>query len=189
MEVYECSIAQSLGGCLLSLVTRADLDYMNQLTEFHKQQGNSLTVPCFNKRPLDILKFKKAVETKGGYDSVCKTMQWAQLGRDLGYSGKIRSTISTLLITAYQTLIYPYEQYLRSIKPGDVREMIGSEHGGPFAQFPAPSATTRLAKLAHSTPIANGFDFTVPTSPLESQRCEWRKKGKHTCAFPDPGSC
>jgi hypothetical protein len=139
---------------------------MNQLANFHKQQCDSVKVPCFDNRPLDIFNLKKAVEMRGGFDNVCNKKQWAQLGQDLSDNANIRPTISTLLKTAYQTLIYPYEQYLRSIKAGDKQEMIGSEHGGPFAQSPAPSATTRLASQPRNMP----------------------KRGKYTCAFVDPGS-
>ncbi|KAF2727835.1 PLU-1-domain-containing protein [Polyplosphaeria fusca] len=131
--------------------TRANLNYLDQLSKFHKQHGNSLTrFPSVDKRPLDLYKLKKAVETRGGFDRVCKQKKWAEIGRDLGYSGKIMSSLSTSLKNSYQKWLHPYEEYLRIVKPG-VQQMIEHENGGPFTPSPAPSP---MKKSAHGTPSA-----------------------------------
>lgn len=132
--------------------TRANLTYLDQLAKFHKQHGHSLTrFPSVDKRPLDLYKLKKAVETRGGFDRVCKQKKWAEIGRDLGYSGKIMSSLSTSLKNSYQKWLHPYEEYLRVAKPG-VHQMLEYEHGGPFTPSPASSP---LKKSAHGTPVAN----------------------------------
>jgi histone demethylase JARID1 len=132
-----------------TLGTRANLNYLDQLSKFHKQHGNSLTrFPSVDKRPLDLYKLKKAVETRGGFDRVCKQKKWAEIGRDLGYSGKIMSSLSTSLKNSYQKWLHPYEEYLRVVKPG-VHQMLEFEHGGPFTPSPAPSP---MKKSAHGTP-------------------------------------
>ena len=65
--------------------TRTNLNYLDQLSKFHKQQGMNLNrFPSVDKRPLDLYKLKKAVETRGGFDKVCKLKKWAEIGRDLG---------------------------------------------------------------------------------------------------------
>ena len=141
--------------CLLQPGTRANLNYLDQLAKFHKQHGNSLTrFPSVDKRPLDLFKLKKAVETRGGFERVCKQKKWAEIGRDLGYSGKIMSSLSTSLKNSYQKWLHPYEQYLRLVKPG-VQQMLEFEHGGPFTPSPAPSP---LKKSAQGTPLAHGSD-------------------------------
>lgn len=139
----------------LALGTRANLNYLDQLAKFHKQHGHSLTrFPSVDKRPLDLYKLKKAVETRGGFERVCKGKKWAEIGRDLGYSGKIMSSLSTSLKNSYQKWLHPYEEYLRVVKPG-VQQMLEFEHGGPFTPSPAPSP---LKKSAHGTPIASASD-------------------------------
>lgn len=136
--------------------TRANLNYLDQLAKFHKQHGHSLTrFPSVDKRPLDLYKLKKAVETRGGFERVCKQKKWAEIGRDLGYSGKIMSSLSTSLKNSYQKWLHPYEEYLRVVKPG-VQHMLEVEHGGPFTPSPAHSP---LKKSTHGTP---------PTSAVES---------------------
>jgi histone demethylase JARID1 len=135
--------------------TRANLNYLDQLARFHKQQGNSLTrFPSVDKRPLDLYKLKKAVETRGGFDRVCKQKKWAEIGRDLGYSGKIMSSLSTSLKNSYQKWLYAYEEYLRVAKPG-VHQMLEFENGGPFTP---PPASSPMKNSVQGTPTANGVD-------------------------------
>ena len=131
------------------------MNYLDQLAKFHKQHGNSLTrFPSVDKRPLDLYKLKKAVETRGGFDRVCKQKKWAEIGRDLGYSGKIMSSLSTSLKNSYQKWLYPYEEYLRVAKPG-VHQMLEFENGGPFTPSPAPSP---MKSSVQGTPTANGVE-------------------------------
>lgn len=107
--------------------------------------------PSVDKKPLDLYKLKKAVETRGGFEKVCKLKKWAEIGRDLGYSGKIMSSLSTSLKNSYQKWLHPYEEYLRVAKPG-VQQQLEFEYGGPFT----PPATHSPMKRSHSqqsTPI------------------------------------
>lgn len=119
--------------------TRANLTYIDALYKFHKQQGNNPSrVPYVDKKPLDLYRLKKAVEARGGFDKVCKHKKWAEIGRDLGYSGKIMSSLSTSLKNSYQKWLCPYEEYLRLAKPG-VHQQLELEYGGPLTPSPAPT--------------------------------------------------
>ncbi|KAJ2901942.1 uncharacterized protein MKZ38_001243 [Zalerion maritima] len=132
---------QELNSCEGS--TRANLSYLDALAKFHKQQGNNLNrLPYVDKKPLDLYRLKKAVESRGGFDNVCKQKKWAEIGRDLGYSGKIMSSLSTSLKNSYQKWLCPYEEYLRVAKPG-VHQRLENEYGGPFTPSPAPSPMKR----------------------------------------------
>lgn len=116
------------------------MSYLDALAKFHKQQGsnNLHRMPYVDKKPLDLFRLKKAVEARGGFDKVCKLKKWAEIGRDLGYSGKIMSSLSTSLKNSYQKWLCPYEEYLRLAKPG-VQQQLEAENGGPYT--PSPSAT------------------------------------------------
>lgn len=132
--------------------TRANLNYLDQLAKFHKQHGTNLNrFPSVDKRPLDLYKLKKAVEVRGGFDQVCKLKKWAEIGRDLGYSGKIMSSLSTSLKNSYQRWLQPYEEYLRVAKPG-VQQQLEVEQGGPYTPSPNRSPT---AKRPMSTTPSN----------------------------------
>lgn len=125
------------------LGSRANLNYVDALLKFHKQHGNNLNrMPFVDKRPLDLYRLKKAVESRGGFEKVCKLKKWAEIGRDLGYSGKIMSSLSTSLKNSYQKWLCPYEDYLRVAKPG-VQQQLEWENGGPLTPSPAPSPMKR----------------------------------------------
>ena len=129
---------------------------MDQLQKFHKQHGINLNrFPSVDKRPLDLYKLKKAVETRGGFEKVCKLKKWAEIGRDLGYSGKIMSSLSTSLKNSFQKWLFPYEEYLRVAKPA-VQQQLEYEYGGPFA----PSSA--------NSPMKRAFQDTPPSARDDS---------------------
>ena len=127
-----CIQYPKLASNLTGLGTRANLNYLDQLAKFHKQYGTNLNrFPSVDKRPLDLYKLKKAVEIRGGFEKVCKDKKWAEIGRDLGYSGKIMSSLSTSLKNSFQRWLHPYEEYLKTVKPG-VQQQLELENGGPY---------------------------------------------------------
>ncbi|KAF5021326.1 hypothetical protein F66182_6626 [Fusarium sp. NRRL 66182] len=135
--------------------TRANLTYLDGLSKFHKQHGTNLhRLPYVDKKPLDLYKLKKAVESRGGFEKVCKHKKWAEIGRDLGYSGKIMSSLSTSLKNSYQRWLCPYEDYLRLAKPG-VHQQLEQEYGGPLTPSPAQ---TPVKRSNVNTPLSIGAD-------------------------------
>jgi histone demethylase JARID1 len=51
--------------------SRAKLNFLEQLYQFHKQQGNPrVVVPTINHKPLDLWLLRKEVQRLGGYDAV-----------------------------------------------------------------------------------------------------------------------
>ncbi|RMZ79667.1 hypothetical protein DV738_g3237, partial [Chaetothyriales sp. CBS 135597] len=130
---------------------RTNVNYIDQLSKFHQQLGNHFNrLPSVDKRPLDLYKLKKAVEVRGGFEKVCKDKKWAEIGRDLGYSGKIMSSLSTSLKNSYQRWLYPYEEWLKYAKPGMLQ---------PQRQQPSPAP-----KAANGSTTAPSSGFTAVNS-------------------------
>lgn len=130
------------------LGNRTNLNYLDQLAKFHKQQGAHLNrFPSVDKRPLDLYKLKKAVEVRGGFERVCKDKKWAEIGRDLGYSGKIMSSLSTSLKNSYQRWLHPYEEYLRRVKLGGPQQP-ETDLGGPYS----PHVQPHQSSMSHPVP-------------------------------------
>ncbi|KAJ5906681.1 uncharacterized protein N7473_003597 [Penicillium subrubescens] len=153
---------------------RANMNYIDGLAMFHKQHGTNYSrLPSVDKRPLDLYKLKKAVEVRGGFESVCKTKKWAEIGRDLGYSGKIMSSLSTSLKNSYQRYLQPYEEYLARAKPG-VQQQLELEHGGPYTPSPRQSPMTKKPSLEENGTPSKARDGTpsmrmapVMSTPIE----------------------
>lgn len=125
---------------------------------FHRQHGTHFNrLPSVDKRPLDLYELKKAVESRGGFERVCKGKKWAEIGRDLGYSGKIMSSLSTSLKNSYGKWLEPYELWLRGAKPG-VQMQLEQERGGPFgtpSPIPSPYQKSNQhtpSSLSHDSP-------------------------------------
>ncbi|SPO06090.1 related to regulator protein rum1 [Cephalotrichum gorgonifer] len=164
--------------------TRANLTYLDALYKFHKQQGNNPSrVPYVDKKPLDLYRLKKAVEARGGFDKVCKLKKWAEIGRDLGYSGKIMSSLSTSLKNSYQKWLCPYEEYLRLAKPG-VHQRLELEYGGPLTPSPAP---TPVKTSQANTPAAARSDSPArqATDALQAGLSALKKEGDGDTSMTD----
>ncbi|KAI7560203.1 PLU-1-domain-containing protein, partial [Hortaea werneckii] len=143
---------------------RVNNDYLDQLARFHKQNGHNLNrFPSVDKRPLDLYRLKKTVERKGGFDTVCKGKRWAEVGRDLGYSGKIMSSLSTSLKNSYQKWLLPYEEYLRVAKPG-VHHQLEMMNGGPTQPYTPSPGPSPAKKAQGQTPTSMNGTPTMQAS-------------------------
>ncbi|KAK9460823.1 PLU-1-like protein-domain-containing protein [Lipomyces oligophaga] len=142
--------------------TRAALNFLEQLRMFHKQRGMTMNrLPSVDRRPLDLFHLKKAVDMRSGFEVVCKRKLWAEIGRELGYSGKIMTSLSTSLKAAYQRYVYPYEVYLQSAKPV-VQKQLEEENGGPLTPMKRQrtiSGASTVSEASHPSP-------TTPTDAV-----------------------
>lgn len=51
--------------------TRTNLNYLDQLSKFHRQQGHPVhKIPQLDKRPIDLFRLRKEVAARGGYQKV-----------------------------------------------------------------------------------------------------------------------
>lgn len=69
-------------------------------------------LPMMDKRPLDLFDLFRLVVMRGGYNEVINRKLWAQIGRELGYKGKITSSLSSSLKLSYAKILYPLETFL-----------------------------------------------------------------------------
>ncbi|KAI1314367.1 hypothetical protein EDD11_002232 [Mortierella claussenii] len=97
--------------------TRTNLNYLEQLYKFHRQQGRPVhKIPQLDKRPIDLFQLKKEVAARGGYQKVTAGKKWAEIGRGLNYTRKQCTSMSNALKNAYLNIIMPYEIYLAKHK-------------------------------------------------------------------------
>jgi hypothetical protein len=136
---------------------KAQAEFVDGLYSYHKINGTPINkVPSIDKRPLDLYHLRQCVTLRGGFTEVCKKKLWAQIGRELGYSGKIMTSLSTSLKSAYQKLIFPYDQYLETngtaqpTAPTDeekLEEDHESEHKRAPPEQPPSSPPSKKIKL------------------------------------------
>ncbi|ODV83367.1 hypothetical protein CANARDRAFT_29994 [[Candida] arabinofermentans NRRL YB-2248] len=81
-----------------------------KLKESCKENNVSLTkLPCIDKRSIDLYRLQKSVHLRGGYVKCCSEKMWAQVGRELGFYGKITSSLSSSIKSAYQRYVLPLD--------------------------------------------------------------------------------
>jgi [histone H3]-trimethyl-L-lysine4 demethylase len=55
----------------IEAAARAKLNFLDQLYQFHSQQGNSrMTLPTISNKPLDLWLLRREVQALGGYEMV-----------------------------------------------------------------------------------------------------------------------
>ncbi|GAV54570.1 hypothetical protein ZYGR_0AN00380 [Zygosaccharomyces rouxii] len=103
---------------------RRILRFHRKLYSCHKNLGHAINkVPSIDKRTLDLYRLWRCVQLRGGYKQVCQRKLWAQIGRELGYSGRIMSSLSTSLRSAYVKVLLDLEfdpEFLQEEKKVDI---------------------------------------------------------------------
>lgn len=58
-------------------------------------------LPCIDKRAIDLYRLFRVVNLRGGFENCCNEKLWAQIGRELGFYGKISSSLSSSIKSVY----------------------------------------------------------------------------------------
>jgi len=153
--------------------TRSSMSYIDKLEKFHRQQGTTLNrLPQLNNQPIDLYQLKRAVDTRGGFKSVCDNRQWADVARELGYANtKNIAGASTTLRSAYQRYQLPYETYLEKAKPDFLREM-GLTPSPQQEKTSHSTNTTPLSMRRNLTEQIQKPDERIDEIPVDSVKRE-----------------
>lgn len=88
--------------------------FYKDLVRFHQKNKLPLVrLPSIDKRVVDLYQLRKSVNAKGGFNIVCQKKQWAQIGRELGYTGRTMTSLSTSLKVTYLKMIQAYDKSLQ----------------------------------------------------------------------------
>lgn len=108
------------------------VQFYKDLLAFHKSKKLPLLrLPSIDRRVLDLFKLRNSVHLKGGFELVCRKKLWAQIGRELGYTGRIMTSLSTSLKSAYQKVVHSYDLYLEG-KEVETSELTNGDNKRPL---------------------------------------------------------
>lgn len=113
-----------------------------------------MKLPMMDKRLLDLYDLFRFVIVKGGFNEVIQKKLWAQIGRELGYKGKITSSLSSSLKSSYAKILYPLEVELGQKKATELFDTnIDRESLQENRSFPKirNSATMKSHMVYHSS--------------------------------------
>ena len=99
---------------------RPPVDEFNSRCEFYRQlkdclQGSMNKLPCIDKRSIDLYRLYRVVKLRGGFQACCNDKLWAQIGREMGFYGKISSSLSSSIKSVYQKYIIPWEKQYENV--------------------------------------------------------------------------
>lgn len=103
---------------LSEMMDEMNLGFTRALVRFHatvNAANRRLTkLPEYDRRPVDLFRLYCAVARRGGHEEVTKHKEWAQVGRDLGYSSIAGQTLSSNIRTTYTRVIMPFVEWINN---------------------------------------------------------------------------
>lgn len=94
----------------LSAEGRVAQNYVEQLEQFHAQQGHGrVHIPQLSHRPIDLYALKRAV-------AVCGSDSWTDVAQRLGYDVENTPKCVSVLQSAYARLVEPFEAFIEKLR-------------------------------------------------------------------------
>lgn len=111
------------------------IKFYKKLIQYHNSRNVPLLkLPSIDRKFIDLYSLNKIVDEKGGFDSVCKKKLWAQIGRELGYNGKVMTSLSSTLRIVYIKHLSDLNKFdfdeppLKKIKLNDEKRVLNSNN-------------------------------------------------------------
>lgn len=155
----------------LEAASRAKVNFLEQLTMFHNQQGDaSVTIPMIDRKPLDLWKLRKEVHKAGGPFELNRIKGWEDLAHTLEYDRIHHGAIKA----AYQKIVKPFDDFVIRAKASLGSAGTGSPAtpnlGKPpgFADDPGSPTRSRMSGMRSvqkpSQTSASASALPLPTS-------------------------
>ncbi|KAL1409908.1 hypothetical protein Q8F55_003907 [Vanrija albida] len=145
----------------IEAASRAKINFLEQLSMFHLQQGDSKAhIPVIDRKLLDLWRLRKEVNKLGGIDEVNRLKAWTKITDLLGYN----TTSSPQVKAAYTRIILPFELFALRAKNSPDSPLTPLPHG-TTKQHSAPP----VSKLSPGTPSQGRMNGVRP-SPRTSPR-------------------
>jgi histone demethylase JARID1 len=92
----------------LEAASRAKVNFLEQLSMFHKQQGNAkATIPIIERKTVDLWRLRKEVNKVGGVLTLDRTDGWADVTETMGYARYSAPHIKK----AYKEVVQPFDEW------------------------------------------------------------------------------
>lgn len=131
-------------------------EFYNQLKNALKDSGISINkLPCIDKRAIDLYRLYRVVNLRGGFENCCNDKLWAQIGRELGFYGKISSSLSSSIKTVYQKYISPWEKKYQGTRDQDYLNLVRNDEAQCL--FPQSGEDDGLAQVPIILGSSNPF--------------------------------
>ncbi|KAH9808328.1 JmjC domain, hydroxylase-domain-containing protein [Melampsora americana] len=176
---------------------RANLNFLEQLFLFHRQQGTTssfltptkIQVPNINHRPVDLWRVRKGVKAMGGYETVTTQRKWSYLAKTLGYDVVRSPAIAFQLKSTYLKILVPFDEYMtraqrterfESLKPSNQTQQSPTDSLSPLT---SPVDENRevgniveLRKGSTSNEFVNPNHTPIENNSISRETSNWDDK-------------
>ncbi|ODN96426.1 histone demethylase JARID1 [Cryptococcus wingfieldii CBS 7118] len=92
----------------LEAVSRAKINFLEQLSMFHMQQGDAkVHIPLIDRQPLDLWKLRREVNKSGGHLELDRAKGWSALADTLG----LNPSWTPHIRAAYMSIVLPFDNW------------------------------------------------------------------------------
>jgi histone demethylase JARID1 len=92
----------------LEAASRAKVNFLEQLSMFHKQQGNAnATIPIIERKTVDLWRLRKEVNKVGGVLTLNRTDGWGDVTETMGFGRHCTGHIKH----AYMDVVHPFDEW------------------------------------------------------------------------------
>ncbi|KAL7424409.1 hypothetical protein Q5752_000091 [Cryptotrichosporon argae] len=151
----------------LEAASRAKLNFLEQLSMYHHQQGDStVTIPIIDRRLLDVWKLRKEVNSLGGVDEVTRLKAWEDITHKLDFDPARHTSV---VRNAYLRIVSPFENFvLRAKKSGAVAAHANGAASGSMPETPARSSRMGGMRSSPRRPAGYTALQSKPVSDLDT---------------------
>lgn len=115
----------------IEAASRAKINFLEQLSMYHKQQGDAKAhIPIVDHRLVDLWRLRKEVNKLGGIDEVNRLRAWTKITEMLGFNAASMPQIKS----SYTKIILPFENWAlraKSYPESPLTPLPGSANGKP----------------------------------------------------------
>ncbi|WWD22060.1 hypothetical protein CI109_106548 [Kwoniella shandongensis] len=146
----------------LEAASRAKVNFLEQLSMYHLQQGDSdVSIPLIDRQPLDLWKLRKEVNKLGGHLVLDRTKTWADVTVTLGHKAAWHPQVRD----AYMKIVLPFDKWAVRAKSASVSPLTPLNMTTSNGKPAPPPAFATSAPPSPSQPRTSGRMGAVKTSP------------------------
>ncbi|WVQ76775.1 hypothetical protein IAR50_006449 [Cryptococcus sp. DSM 104548] len=151
----------------LEAASRAKVNFLEQLSMFHMQQGDAkVHIPLIDRQPLDLWKLRREVNRSGGHLELDRAKGWSAIADSL----ELNPSWTPHIRAAYMSIVLPFDNWAIRAKSSMsplIKRPIGTD------MSPSKPPSFELDRIPSSLPMVAPFE-----------RCSTDRTGSTTIRIP-----
>ncbi|KIR97687.1 histone demethylase JARID1 [Cryptococcus deuterogattii 2001/935-1] len=166
----------------LEAASRAKLNFLEQLSMYHMQQGDSkIHIPLIDRQPLDLWKLRREVNRSGGNLELDRTKGWSKITEVLGH----KPSWTPHVRAAYMNIVLPFDNWAVRAKSASVSPLAKLNPGS--SSSPSKPPPVFVSDTFSASPIKPGQGISRTSTASRRPTVKMRPNCMHFVSPPDKG--